>query len=419
MVGKVTERGFFHIFGANVINKFVSFFTNIAIVWFLSKESYGIFSYANSVYSIALLFTGFGLLTGMFQYCLENRSDAEKRAIYKYVFLRGLSVDCVLVIGMMAIGFFATLPIEQAGLYVAMFSPMLLFDYVFQYISTTLRIMLDNRRFAYLQSTNTIAYFILGCGGAYVGGIAGTILGRYLAYVVSVAMGIVFLRSTGFSVLNRGSLSKGTKTGLWKFSLPTQASSAINQLTYLLDVLLVGVFIVNASSVASYKVATILPEGLLFIPSSVIIFAMPYFVKHNNDKEWFKAKTRLFLGSSAGLYASIAIILVLLAPAIVLLLWGDQYADAIPAFRFLSASFFFSAIRTTCTNLLCTVRAVKENFIISICSLGVNVVLCLILIPRFGIEGAAVAPLTVSIIAAVIALLLLKKTVSSIGITKD
>lgn len=37
------SRGFFHIFGANVVNKIVTFATNIAIVWFLSKDSYGIF----------------------------------------------------------------------------------------------------------------------------------------------------------------------------------------------------------------------------------------------------------------------------------------------------------------------------------------------------------------------------------------
>lgn len=43
------SRGFFHIFGANVVNKIVTFATNIAIVWFLSKDSYGIFSYANNI----------------------------------------------------------------------------------------------------------------------------------------------------------------------------------------------------------------------------------------------------------------------------------------------------------------------------------------------------------------------------------
>lgn len=77
------SRGFFHIFGANVVNKIVTFATNIAIVWFLSKDSYGIFSYANNIYSFASLVTGFGLLSGMFQLCTEKRPEEEKSAVFR------------------------------------------------------------------------------------------------------------------------------------------------------------------------------------------------------------------------------------------------------------------------------------------------------------------------------------------------
>ena len=73
------SRGFFHIFGANVVNKIVTFATNIAIVWFLSKDSYGIFSYANNIYSFASLVTGFGLLSGMFQLCTEKMARRREK----------------------------------------------------------------------------------------------------------------------------------------------------------------------------------------------------------------------------------------------------------------------------------------------------------------------------------------------------
>ena len=107
------RRGFFHIFGANVVNKIVTFATNIAIVWFLSKDSYGIFSYANNIYSFALLVTGFGLLSGMFQLCVEKRPEEEKNAVFRYVLTRGLLVDFGLAIAILLVGLFAPLSIAE------------------------------------------------------------------------------------------------------------------------------------------------------------------------------------------------------------------------------------------------------------------------------------------------------------------
>lgn len=413
--GLLFRKGFFHIFGANVINKCIAFVTNIAITWFLSKEAYGVFSYANSIYSIALLFTGLGLLTGMFQFCLEERKDDERRAIYSYALTRGLAFDLVVAIGLLLVGYFVPLSIEDAGLYLAMFGPMVLLDYCFQYASTALRIRLENQKFAILQTTNTALYFVGGCCGAWLGGVAGTIAGRYFAYAASLLVAALFLNAVGFSIRRSSHLGKTTKREMWRYSLSTQTSSAINQLTYLLDVFLVGVFVAQSASVASYRVATLIPEGLLFIPSSVIMFASPYFVKHNSDQMWFAGKCRLFLAISAGLYFGIAILLFVLAPHLIEMAWGAEYLDATMAFRLLSVSFAFSAIRTTCTNLLCTIRAVRENLMVSIVSLAINVALCAILIPRLGIEGAAAAPMSVSIIAAFVALVLLRRAVAKIG----
>ena len=56
------NRGFFHILGSTLTNKLIVFASNILIVRFLTQDEYGVFSYANSIYSIVLLFTGLGLM---------------------------------------------------------------------------------------------------------------------------------------------------------------------------------------------------------------------------------------------------------------------------------------------------------------------------------------------------------------------
>ena len=54
----IIDKGAVHILGTNVVNKVLSFFTNIFIVRFLTKSEYGIFGYANNIISFFLLVSG-------------------------------------------------------------------------------------------------------------------------------------------------------------------------------------------------------------------------------------------------------------------------------------------------------------------------------------------------------------------------
>ena len=408
------SRGFFHIFGANVVNKIVTFATNIAIVWFLSKDSYGIFSYANNIYSFASLVTGFGLLSGMFQLCTEKRPEEEKSAVFRYVLTRGLFVDFWLAIVILFVGLFVPLPIAEAGRCLALFAPMLMLDFLFQYASIALRTKKANQQFAKLQTANTVLYFSAGCIGAFLSGIAGVVIGRYVAYILSLALASVYLKASKLSLRRAQPLDFLLKKNLWGYSVPTQISAGINQMTFLLDVFLVGVFVGSSLDVASYKVATMLPEGMLFIPTSLIIFVLSYFVEHNHDRDWFREKSRIFIGAGMVLYALLSVLLVVFAPLVIKVLWGSEYVDAVFAFRLLAVCCAFSALRTSCTNLLCALRAVKSNLVVSAVSLVVNAALCLLLIPQYGINGAAAAPLAVSVVAAGISLFLLDREISKI-----
>lgn len=410
-IRSLLAKGFFHIFGANVVNKILSFVTNIVIVWFLTKGEYGVFGYANSIYSIALLATGAGLISGMFQFCLEDRPDSEKVSIFGYALIRGLLVDCLLVVAVILVGLYVPLSIAEANRYLAMFGPLILLDYLFQYCATVLRIRFDNKRYSRLQLMNATTYSVFACAGAFLAGVTGTIMGRYVAYLVSLVLAFKYLAEASFAPSLRGQIESSTKRQLWVYSVSTQVSAALNTLTYLLDVFLVGLLLASSWEVASYKVATLIPEGMAFVPSSVITFALPYFVRHSHDRGWFLEKFRMLIGASFAVYAAIAAVLILLAPIIIEVLWGSDYADATTAFRLLAASFLFNGIRSTCTNLLCALRAVKSNLVISAISLAINVVLCFLLIPEYGINGAAFVPLSISVAAAVVALVLLLKEI--------
>lgn len=409
-INRLFDIGLFHIVGANTLGSLISFISNIVIVRFMSQDDYGVFSYANNLFMIVSLFTGLGLLSGMLQFCAEKRSITEKEEIYWYVLVRGIVISFILAIAMLLIGLFVSLPIHDAGIYFSLFAPILILDFLFQYVSILLRSKKENKKFANLQLVKSVLYFLFACGGALVGGVTGTVVGRYFAYGICIIVGARCLVSVGLFPQIASPLPCLIRKELWGFSLPTLVSSSLNQLTFMLDVFLVGALLTSTTEVALYQVATIIPEGLAFVPASVVVAIIPYFVENNHDRSWLEKQSKNVILVSFAAYSALATIMFFLSPWVIELLWGDEYIGAVIPFRCLSICFVLNAIRLTCTNLLCALRAVNANFLISIVSLFFNVFLCFVLIPQLGIMGAAMAPTLVSFVAAILSIFLYFRT---------
>ena len=98
--------------------------------------------------------------------------------------------------------------------------------------------------------------------------------------------------------------------------------------------------------------------------------------------------------------AGISAFLIVMAPVIVKLLWGDVYSDAVPCFRILTISFFFLAsFRTTSTNILLGLNKPGYTLLVSILSGITNIILDIVLTVRYGSIGAAFATLIVTVVA--------------------
>ena len=403
-LAKITRAGFFHVFGSNVINKLVAFLANILIVRFMTKDDYGLFSYANSIYSMFALFTGLGMISAILIYCAEKRPDDEKARYYRYGLTRGLAVDALLVLVMFAASLLVVFPLEDAGFFIG-----LLIDYVFQFETICLRSKKENKRFAYLQVTYSLFYGSLSCIGAFLGGIIGVIVGRYLAYVASVIVGVLLLKGLGLGIKDAGQLKREEASGMWRYSIENGAASIMGQIVYLINVVIVGQVLIDASSVAAYRVATMLPEGFLFIPSSILVFTGPYFIEHNDDMRWFRKNAVLLFAATEAMMVVLAAVLIIFAEPIIVLLWGEIYLDSVPAFRVMAASLLITPLRTVCVNLLACLRMTRENLIITALALVANVLAVFVLTNMYGIVGASWAVLGVISFAAVFSAVLLER----------
>ena len=393
------KDGFFHILGSSFINKCIAFVTNILIVRFLTKHDYGVFTSAFNVFYIVFLFSGLGITSGILYFCSKNISRDEKTSYYNFSLKFGLFSELVLSIILLLYGLLADVGIEESRYYIIGLSLLPFAAFYFDYYSIILRAEKDNKKYALFLNLNSVFYAVFGVAGALLGGIWGTIIGRYVAYLISDLLGARFCRQykSNWNTL----LGKTDQSDLIRYSVKAGITSALNVILYRIDIYVITIVIADASILASYKVGTALPENVIFIPQCIMVYFLPVFIQNLADIGWIKRKTKeiyLFVGAVS---LAIGVVMIVFAPLIIRIIWGEAYLDAVPCLRILSVSFIvLSTFRMTSTNILLALKRTGYTMFVSIISGLVNIILDVVMTIRYGSIGAAYATLIVTVFAA-------------------
>ena len=412
-VQTLLKTGFFHVFGSNVINKIIGFMSSMVLVRILSKTEYGAFTYAWNIYCIIALFNGMGVESGTLQLASEHSGDKDyARQISDYGTRVGLVFNVGLSLATFGIGLFAPLTINGAKVLVCSMFAMPFFQFLYNMYSTYLRSQKMNKEYSQMSVTNTAILFIASALFAFLFREMGLIIGHYTAYIVACLMGAIYYR---IHLLNRDRHDLGEdKKILLKISLISMMNNGLSQLMYLIDVFVIGIVAPEETILASYKVATMIPTALAFIPTSLIVYVYPYFAEHKDDGKWCINRYKQILFGLGGANALISAVLWLFAPLIVRILYGTQYLDSVPVFRVLALSYFFSGtFRTISGNLLVTQRKLRFNLFVAVISSAVNIVADYYFIQWWGSMGAAYATVLVIMITSIMSTAYLIKTFRS------
>lgn len=396
------KTGFFHIFGGSVLNKIFAFLSSVILVWILTKTEYGIFTYAWNIYSIVILFSGMGIESGVLQLSSEHSSDTKYLSKVSNFGTRfGIKFNLILVAVLLGIGLFAPLKIDGADRLLCAVCVMPFAQLLFNMTSISLRSQKRNKEFAQLQVTNTILILVISAVCAFFLRELGLVIGYYVAYIAAYLVGLFVFKVRLFEK-NIPSFGSEEKT-LLKIAAISMINSGLSQLMYLLDVFVLGIVDPQETLLASYKVATMIPSALAFIPVAMITYLYPYFAEHKEDGDWCLRRYKQVLIGLGGLNIVISTILFICAPLIIRLLFGEQYLDAVPVFRILSVNYFFSGtFRTISGNLLVTQRKLKFNLFVAVISSLTNIVADYFFIQWWGSIGAAWATVLVVLISSVL-----------------
>ncbi len=411
---KLLQTGFLHIFSSQVLNKIISSCSGIILLNFISKSDYGVYSYALNALSTFLMFSGLGMSTAILQMGSENLDKPYKQNLFTQYGLRvGMVFNLLLCGAILVFCAFFRFPIAGAGEVLALMALTPLFYYAIEVYQCYFRVKLYNKQFSYMSTGIALASSVMLILGALLKSLPLIVILRYVAYIIVLAVIIPRYRLYLFGKVpqteageeeGNQAIRREEKKDVWRVSLISLFNNSVSSLLYIIDGWLIGAMISDASVLADYHTATLIPFALSFIPSAIVTYVYPYVASHQHDGRWLKKQLKLLYLSMAGVTAVISLGLYFAAPLIFRILFPN-YTSAIPIFRVLSIGFFFmGTLRILSGNILAMLHQFRWNAVVAVISGVANIVFDVLLIRAYGSIGAAIATTGIYILSGLLSL---------------
>lgn len=397
------NKGFFTVFISSAASKIITFIGGMIIVRVMSKDDYGAYTYVINCLGILTIVNDLGCAQATMQFCSENYRDRRKyEAVFVYGIRSGLSFVIISVLAVLLSPLFYPYNSDELARLTQTLCLFPLITTVNSFLVANLRSSFQTKKYAIANFVSCVLNYIVILPLAYVYGLTGAMVSKYLIPILELVFLVCFSRdSIGFNY-RTDTLTKSEKKDFLKLSFSSQFSSGISQIMTLVDVFVIGLIIKESSTISSYKVGTIIPTALEFIPQSVMIMTVPYFAQNRSNKKWVVFNTRRVVLFGIIAYLVVYGIFFIFAPIAIRIIFGDRYSDTLMCFRILLIGFYFtSALKIPISNIIYTQRKVSINIIMSAFGGILNCILDYFMIIKWGSIGVAAATTIVQIIISI------------------
>jgi len=211
--------------------------------------------------------------------------------------------------------------------------------------------------------------------------------------LITVMLGIIFLgKNMKMETLKQSLPKKETLSSLWKFSWPLALGNGVFLLLSNFDVLMIGYFL-SSQEVGVYRSVQPLKQIATFAMSSVAFLFLPLATEYFEEDKT-EELDRLFTSTTKWiLFVTLPPMLLFgLYPSVVIsTLFGESYVAASPVLTILMFGLLFRTITGLNGSVVSAIDSSKIELVSAIPGLIVNFCLNIVLIPIWGISGAAIA----------------------------
>jgi len=402
---KLLVKSSFIVFIGLFFSKLFYYFYRVIIARHFGPEIYGTFSLAIIILTIFMTFFSLGIPEGVLRFVSLYRGKNEFKKI-KYIFR--VSIKYLLILSIIAsiilffssdffsIQVFDDLALSSLLKIFAFIIPFLTFSYLFLYFLRAFeKIFWYSFIFNILQNFTKVIFLILLI---FLGAGVNSLAFSYSAGIIFMFLFSFFVCAYYFSFIFKSGqpnmrIKHSIKKDFFAYSWPIMFFGIISSFLYWIDSISLAYFR-TSFEVGVYNAAFPLAALIGFIPEIFLQLFLPLITKEfsrknlNYIRELSKQITKwIFIFNLPPFF-----ILFLFSQSVLTILFGSEYAVAGNALKILTFGVFFSSIFFSAPKNLLSMAGKSKTLLFSlIFSAVINFFLNILLVPAYGINGAAIA----------------------------
>ncbi|MDF9745977.1 flippase [Natrinema salsiterrestre] len=390
-------------FKAELVGQIISVISGailtVALAHLLNPDGYGLLFLAISVLGTIKTFSKLGVAKSASRYIAEYKEtdSGQIRHILKFSFVLNLLTIAVVCFGtLLSYKYIANL-IGESDLvpFLLLGVLFLIFGTLVTFVRTVLQGFEAIKAGAVLHAVDRGTRLVLALGFVVLGyGAIGALLGYIIAFAITAVLGLMYLYIRHYRSGKRSERESDLRRRIVEYTIPLTATGTADVLDKRVDTVIVGFFL-GPIAVAYYTLGR---QIVTFIqtPMSALGFTLSPTYESQKAKGNTETAAQLYeqaLIHGLAVYIPAAAGLILVAEPLVTLAFGDDYLGAVPILQVLAVYAVLQSITALTSNGLDFLGRARERAIIKGVTSVLNVILNIILIPRIGVVGAAIATL--------------------------
>ncbi|HEY0262506.1 MAG TPA: oligosaccharide flippase family protein [Chitinophagales bacterium] len=371
------------VFSSTIIAKLALFINTIFVVRLIDETEYGLITLIASVFFFFVPLTGAGSYQGLLRYGILEKDMDAKNNLSQYLFWRGFAYHLIISIFFFAVCCLYIFKYENLPIIIVAFTVRLIGYYFVNHIQNDQRMRGDNHTFSLVNISTSVAE----TAGAFCLTWAFGAKGFLFALAAAPYVSLYYASKENF----KRAITKPNIhfKEFWSYSVHASITYFLSEMLFSVDFFFIGTML-TANDVAAYKVAVVLPMNLIFLAQIFLQTDIPKLTLNYRNKAYLIFYIKNYYKIFLPLGVSILLVGFTLKDWIVPFVFGNKYAGNGNVFFVILATIVGNMwLRNIYGNLLSAIGKSQWNTYIGAAAIAIIALLAYLLIPHFGILGAA------------------------------